>query len=100
MTPASPSGKSGATSSALILPAVAHLEGAATFRSDVRLANTSARPLRYQLTFTPSGTDATLSAFQTSLQVEAGATVALNDLLLAAVCVVLLTLEIGFRSGP
>ena len=81
VTPASPSGKSAATSGSLILPAVAHVEGLASFRSDVRLANTSARPLRYQLTFTPSGTDATRSAVQTSLQVEAGATVALNDLL-------------------
>jgi hypothetical protein len=81
VTPIAPSGKTAATSSALILPAVAHLDGQATFHSDVRLANTGARPLRYQLTFTPSGTNATQSGIQTSLQVESGATVALNDLL-------------------
>ncbi len=81
VTPSTPGGKSSAASSAVILPAVAHVDGAATFHSDVRLANTGPRPQRYQLTFTPSGTDATLSAQQTFLQVESGATIALNDLL-------------------
>ncbi len=81
VTPTTPGGKSSAASSSLILPAVAHVDGVATFHSDVRLANTGPRPQRYQLTFTPSGTDATLSAQQTFLQVESGATIALNDLL-------------------
>lgn len=81
VTPVAPGGKSAAASNALILPAVAHVDGVATFHSDVRLANTGPRPQRYQLTFTPSGTDATRSAQQTFLQVESGATIALNDLL-------------------
>jgi hypothetical protein len=81
VTPVTPGGKSAAPSGALILPAVAHIDGLATFQSDIRLANTGPRPLRYQLTFTKSGTDATKSAQQTFLQVESGATIALNDLL-------------------
>jgi hypothetical protein len=81
VTPVTPGGKEPAASSSLILPAVAHLDGATAFRSDVRLANTSAQPIRYQLTFTPTATDATVTAQQTFVQVDAGATIALNDLL-------------------
>lgn len=81
VTPSSPSGKSSTTSNALVLPAVAHLDGNTTYSSDVRLLNNGPRPQSYRVTFTPTGTDATASAQQTVLQVAAGSTVALDDIL-------------------
>lgn len=81
VTPVTPSTATTATPSSLILPAVAHLDAATSFHSDMRLLNSGARPLRYLLTYVAAGTDGTKSAQSTSVQVNGGASIALNDLL-------------------
>ncbi len=80
-TPVTSSGSNAVTTGALVLPAVAHFEGGALFQSDARLANTGPRPLRYQLNFTPTGTSGSKAGLQTTIQVDSGTSVALNDVL-------------------
>jgi len=66
---------------ALLIPAVAHADGIGSrFVSDVRLTNTAAQSINYQLTYTPNGTDGTVTGKQTTLTVAAGDTKALNDI--------------------
>jgi hypothetical protein len=81
ITPVTPSPATGTTPGAMVLPAVAHFETGALFQSDVRLANTGPRPLRYQLNFTPTGGGGSKASQETTVQVEAGATIALDDVL-------------------
>jgi hypothetical protein len=67
---------------ALIFAAVAHATGVnSQFQSDVRVSNTSPQTMKYQLTFTPSGEDGITVGKQTTLNVEPGKTVALDDVL-------------------
>ena len=66
---------------ALIVPAVAHLEGVVPFRSDVRITNAGSTSATYLLSFTPSASDGTTSGKQTTVSVDAGQTIALNDVL-------------------
>jgi hypothetical protein len=73
--------KSGPPNDALIVPAVAHLEGAATFRSDVRITNTGTTANTYLLSFTPQNSDGTTTGKQTNVTVGGGQTIALNDIL-------------------
>jgi hypothetical protein len=64
-----------------VIPAVAHADGNnSKWQSDVRIAHTYAAPVRYRLTFTPSGADLS-SAVQTEITVASGETVALDDIL-------------------
>lgn len=66
---------------ALLIPAIAHADGIGTrFVSDVRLTNTSTQSITYQLTYTPSNTDGTMTGKQVSFSVNAGDTKALNDI--------------------
>jgi hypothetical protein len=66
---------------ALLIPAVAHADGIGSrFVSDVRLTNTASQSISYQLTYTPNGTDGTVTGKQTTLTVNAGETKALNDI--------------------
>lgn len=65
----------------LLIPAIAHADGIGTrFVSDVRLTNTSAQPINYQLTYTPANTDGTQIGKQANITVSAGDTKALNDI--------------------
>ncbi|MBV8518087.1 MAG: hypothetical protein JO197_11865 [Acidobacteria bacterium] len=65
----------------MIIPAVAHAAGAASqWQSDVRISHTYTGDVKYRLTFTPTGSDAT-SAVQTDITVREGETVALDDIL-------------------
>jgi hypothetical protein len=67
---------------ALIIPAVAHADGInSSFESDVRVTNSGATLQKYQLTFTPSGDSGITQGKQTTLDVEPGRTVALDDVL-------------------
>jgi hypothetical protein len=66
---------------ALIVPAVAHLEGLASFRSDIRITNAGSTTATYLLSFTPSNSDGTTTGRQTTISVDPGQTVALNDVL-------------------
>jgi hypothetical protein len=81
VTPVSPTAKGAPPNDALIVPAVAHLEGVVPFRSDVRITNGGTATATYLISFTPSGIDGTTSGKQTTITVEAGQTVALNDVL-------------------
>jgi len=65
----------------LLIPAIAHLDGAggSHFQSDVRLTNTSNQSITYQLTFTPTNTDGTTTGKSTTISVDSGSTTALND---------------------
>ncbi|HEV7429225.1 MAG TPA: M57 family metalloprotease [Thermoanaerobaculia bacterium] len=66
---------------ALLIPAVAHADGIGSrFVSDVRLTNTASQSIDYQLTYTPNGTDGTVTGKQATLTVAAGDTKALNDI--------------------
>jgi hypothetical protein len=82
VTPVTPIGSGPPNPASLIIPAVGHLDGAdARWRSDVRIANTTATPSRYLLTFTPA--DRTIGVKQTSVQVGPGETTALDDVIRA-----------------
>ncbi|HEV7573951.1 MAG TPA: M57 family metalloprotease [Thermoanaerobaculia bacterium] len=66
---------------ALIIPAIAHADGIGSrFVSDVRLTNTASQSIDYELTYTPNGTDGTVTGKQVTLTVKAGDTKALNDI--------------------
>jgi hypothetical protein len=80
VTPVGPGSKSIPPANALIIPAVAHAPGLkGPFQSDVRLTNTSASSVAYQVTYTPTGTDGTKTSKTTTVTVDAGQTLALND---------------------
>ena len=81
VTPVMPEGKGTPPPDALIFPAVGHAAGAndSLFESDVRLANLSARTMKYDLYFTPSGTNGTESSQSTTIEVSPNETVALDD---------------------
>jgi len=83
VTPVSPQGKNTPLPNSLIIPAVGHAVGIgdSLFESDVRIANTSAQAMKYQLNFTLTHTDATQSGQSTTIQVDPGATMALDDIL-------------------
>ena len=83
VAPVLPTGKETPPADALIVPAVASAKGlgGSQFVSDVRLTNTSAESARYNVLFTPSGTDGTRIAKQASIDVPAGQTIALDDVL-------------------
>jgi hypothetical protein len=80
VTPVMPGGKSVPPANALIIPAVAHANGAAgPFLSDVRLTNTARAPITYQITMTPTQTNAKTSSKVTQVTVDASQTIALDD---------------------
>ena len=82
VTPVTPNPGNSPIPESLIIPAVAHAEGAsARFESDIRVANAGAQTMKYLLTFTPSASDGTKVGKQTTIQVEPGETVALSDIL-------------------
>ncbi|MFZ2493693.1 MAG: hypothetical protein WA208_19610, partial [Thermoanaerobaculia bacterium] len=81
VTPVTPTAKSGPPPDALIIPAVAHADGInAKFQSDVRVTNSSAQLMKYLITFIPSG-EGIASGRQTTMSIEPGRTVALDDVL-------------------
>ncbi|HUR82999.1 MAG TPA: hypothetical protein VM733_19730, partial [Thermoanaerobaculia bacterium] len=81
VTPVMPEGKGTPPPDALIFPAVGHAAGAndSLFQSDTRLTNLTARTMKYDLYFTPSGTDGTESSASTTIEVAPNETVALDD---------------------
>jgi hypothetical protein len=81
VTPVFPGGKSSPPENALMIPGVTHVNGSAgPFLSDVRLTNAGNLPIDYQVTFTPTQTDATTSSKITTVTVDAEQTIALNDI--------------------
>jgi len=81
VTPVTAVPKGAPPADALIVPAVAHLEGIVPFRSDVRITNAGTAAATYLLSFTPQNTDGTTSGRQTTITVQPDQTVALNDVL-------------------
>lgn len=83
VTPVAPDTKATPPPDSLIIPAVAHGPGAngSLFLSDIRLANVSSQAMKYLLNFTPTATDGTQSGTTTTIQVDPGATTALDDIL-------------------
>ncbi|MHB0972023.1 MAG: phage tail protein [Thermoanaerobaculia bacterium] len=82
VTPVAPVPKSVPPPNALIVPAVAHAAGVnSQWQSDVRVTNTSAQVIRYQLAFTASRTDGTQSGKTTTIELGPGQTMALDDIL-------------------
>ena len=82
VTPITPTRSGQPTASSLIIPAVGHLDGSdAKWRSDIRVSNTTASLARYLLTFTPG--NPAQGVKQTSIEVEPGATAALDDIIRA-----------------
>src|SRR5204863_4240306 len=82
VAPVSSTPKSGPPPDALIIPAVAHAAGInSQFQSDVRITNTAAVTVKYQLTFTPTGDGGNANGLQTNLSIEPGRTIALDDIL-------------------
>ena len=83
VTPVSPDTKASPPPDSLIIPAVGHGPGAngSLFQSDIRLANVSSQAMRYLINFTPTATDGTQTGNTTTIQVDPGATTALDDLL-------------------
>jgi hypothetical protein len=80
VTPVASQAKSTPPPNALIIPIVGHLigGGGTPFQSDVRLTNAGSSPLSYQVTFTPTRVSSSSSKV-TTIPVEAGQTIALND---------------------
>ncbi|HJT18661.1 MAG TPA: hypothetical protein VJ853_14795 [Thermoanaerobaculia bacterium] len=83
VTPVAPTGKNTPPPNSLIIPAVGHAPGAnnSMFESDVRVANTSAQTQKYQLNFTLTGTDGTQSGQSSTIEINPGDTMALDDIL-------------------
>jgi hypothetical protein len=83
VTPVSPVPRNTPQADSLIIPGVAHTNGAnnSNFQSDVRVANVSAQTMKYTLNFTPQGTDGTQTGSSTTIEIEPGATMALDDIL-------------------
>src|SRR5581483_6127409 len=83
VTPVAPTGKNTPPPNSLIVPAVGHAPGAnnSMFESDVRVANTSAQTQKYQLNFTLTNTDGTQSGQSSTIEINPGDTMALDDIL-------------------
>src|SRR5206468_4838628 len=82
VTPVTPASTTLPPSNALVIPAVAHAPGAfGPFQSDVRLTNGSSAATTYQITYRASGTDPARQIKSTSVNIDPGQTIALNDIL-------------------
>jgi len=80
--PVSPTAKNAPPPDALIIPAVAHADGInSKFQSDVRVTNSSAQPMKYQVTFTPTGDAGITQGKQTTVDIDPGRTIARDDVL-------------------
>jgi hypothetical protein len=82
VTPVTPGGKSLPPPNALVIPVVTHVIGGGNtpFVSDVRMTNAGASAGNFQVTYTPTGKDGTVTGKITNITVAAGQTVALNDI--------------------
>jgi uncharacterized repeat protein (TIGR01451 family) len=80
--PVVPGGKDTPPPDSLIIPAVAHADGVGSkFQSDVRVSNTSAQVMKYSVIFTPSGDEGAQAAQTTTITIDPGQTIALDDVL-------------------
>ncbi len=84
VTPVTPASPSTTPANALVIPSVGHLDGIdSQWQSDVRVANPGFSRQQLLLTFVPASSDSsivTTGMKQTTVTVDAGATVALDDI--------------------
>jgi hypothetical protein len=82
VTPVTPTGSSSPPPDSLIFPVVGHATGAndSLFESDIRVTNLTAQTMKYQVKFTPSGTDGTQTGSSTTVQIEPNQTLAIDDI--------------------
>ncbi len=82
VTPVTPVGKGTPPPDALIFPIVGHATGVndSLFESDIRIANLTPQTMKYQVNFTPSGTDGTQTGSSTTIEVPPNTTTALDDI--------------------
>ncbi|HKO02388.1 MAG TPA: hypothetical protein VJ032_11875, partial [Thermoanaerobaculia bacterium] len=81
VTPVTPQPKTEPLPSSLIIPSVGHLDGIGSrWQSDIRVANTTTQKVHYALTFTPQGDDASKGVKSTTIEIDANATTALDDI--------------------
>ncbi|HYR27243.1 MAG TPA: hypothetical protein VEU30_02185, partial [Thermoanaerobaculia bacterium] len=82
VTPVTPTGKGTPPPDALIFPIVGHATGVndSLFESDIRIANLTPQTMKYQVNFTPSGTDGTQTGSSTNIEVLPNTTIALDDI--------------------
>jgi hypothetical protein len=79
VTPITPTTSGTPPASAVIVPSAGHLDGINShWQSDVFVSNTTAQSTKYQLTFTPE--NVSLGVKRTLIDVDAGATTALVDI--------------------
>ena len=83
VTPVDPGARPEPAADTLIVPSVSHADGVnSQWQSDVRILNPTSESQRYTLTFTPSGSDVTTTEVHTTtLELDAGDTSALDDLI-------------------
>jgi uncharacterized repeat protein (TIGR01451 family) len=81
VTPVSSGPGSSPQSNSLIIPSIGHLDGINShWQSDIRLNNPTADHQRYQLIFTPAGSDVSSGVKTTTIDVNSGETTALDDI--------------------
>ena len=81
VTPVAPGTKTLPPANALTIPVVTHINTATgPFLSDIRLTNAGSSAVNYQITMTPTQTDATQSSKVTEVTVDGQQTIALNDI--------------------
>jgi hypothetical protein len=82
VTPVTPAGKGTPPPESLIFPVVGHAAGVndSLFESDIRIANLTPQTMKYQVNFTPSGTDGTQTGSSTTIEVPPNTTTALDDI--------------------
>lgn len=85
VTPVSPDPRdSGPPAGTLIIPAVAHAQGSGSeFRSDVRIVNVSFDAITYEISYTEAGVDGTQISKKTTITIDAGDTIAFDDIVKA-----------------
>jgi uncharacterized repeat protein (TIGR01451 family) len=80
VTPVSPVPLTQPATNAFVIPTVGHLPGfASNWRSDVRVANISSQTQQYQVTFNNGSGDGATPMKKTTIRVDAGSTIALDD---------------------
>ncbi len=82
VTPVLPSGKGTPPPDSLIFPVVGHAQGAndSLFESDIRVTNLMPETARYEVNFTPSNTDGTVTGSSSTIEIAPNATMALDDI--------------------
>jgi len=79
-SPVSPGTLTGPAATAVVIPSVGHLPGfSSQWQSDIRIANVASASKKVQLTFS-SGSATSLAVKQTTVGIDAGGTVAFDDI--------------------